>query len=132
METVVLVYSDDRSVRSDVRDALGTTLGGENLVIREAATQAAVLMELDGGDIDCCVFDAEATPAGGMGLCKQIHDEYEACPPVVLLIARAADSWLAAWSLAEAVQSFPVDPLTFPKVVEDLVFVEVDEVAEAA
>jgi len=124
MEVVILVYSNDRRVRADVRDALGTSLGGVDLTIREAATQAAVLTELDKGDIDCCIFDAEANPSGGLGLCKQVHDEYELCPPVMVLLAREADSWLAAWSRAESVQAYPIDPLTLPKQVEDLVFVE--------
>ena len=126
MKVVVLVYSDDHNVRDDVRSALGVSLGGVKLEIREAATAPTVLTELDKNDVDCCIFDAEATPAGGMGLSKQIHDEYEVCPPVVLLIAREADSWLAAWSRAEVVHAFPVDPLTLPKQVENLVFVEAD------
>jgi len=129
MKVVVLVYSTDSNVRSDVRDALGVTLGGANLEIREVATQPAVLTELDKGDVDCCIFDAEANPAGGMGLAKQIRDEYEICPPVLLLVARPVDSWLAAWSRAEAIHPFPIDPLTLPKQVEDLVFVEEDDAA---
>ena len=126
MKVVVLVYSDNHSVRTDVRDALGVSLDGVELEIREAATAAIVLTELDKKDIDCCVFDADATPIGGMGLSKQIHDEYEFCPPVILLVAREADSWLAAWSKAEAIHIYPVDPLTLPKQVDDLVFVEDD------
>ena len=129
MKVVVLVYSNDRNVRSDVRDALGTSLGGADLEIREAATQPAVLSEIDKGDVDCCIFDAEASPSGGMGLAKQIRDEYEICPPVLLLVARAVDSWLAAWSRAETVHPFPIDPLTLPKQVEDLVFVDEGEAA---
>jgi len=128
MKVVVLVYSDNSNVRMDVRDALGVSLGGADLEIREAATQATVLSELDKGDIDCCIFDAEASPSGGMGLAKQIRDEYELCPPVLLLVARAVDSWLAAWSRAEAIHPFPIDPLTLPTQVEDLVFVD-DEAA---
>jgi len=129
MQVVVLVYSDDRNVRADVCDALGVTLGGAELEIRQAATQAAVITELDKRDVDCCIFDGEATPSGGMGLAKQIRDEYEECPPVLLLVARPSDSWLAAWSRAEAIHPFPIDPLTLPKQVEELVFVEEDEAA---
>ncbi|MCL2785382.1 MAG: response regulator [Propionibacteriaceae bacterium] len=129
MQAVVLVYSDDRNVRADVRDALGTTLGGLKLEIREAATQAAVLAELDQKDIDCCVFDAEASPSGGMGLAKQVRDEYEVCPPILLLVARPNDSWLATWSRAEAVHPYPIDPLTLPKQVENLIFVDEDDAA---
>ncbi|MCL2471595.1 MAG: response regulator [Propionibacteriaceae bacterium] len=129
MQVVVLVYSNNRTVRADVRDALGVTLGGLELLIREAATQAEVLKQLDAGDIDCCIFDGEASPSGGMGLAKQIRDEYDPCPPILLLIARAADSWLATWSRAEAIHPYPIDPLTLPKQVEDLVFVDEDEAA---
>ena len=124
MKATVLVYSDDRNVRADVIAALGPTLGGIDLEVREVATQPAVLVELDKQDIDACIFDAEATPSGGMGLSKQIHDEYDPCPPVLLLVARAADSWLATWSRAEAIQPFPIDPLTLASQVEDLVFVD--------
>ncbi|MCL2483190.1 MAG: response regulator [Propionibacteriaceae bacterium] len=129
MQVVVLVYSNNRTVRADVRDALGVTLGGLELQIREAATQAEVLAQLDTGDIDCCVFDGEASPSGGMGLAKQVRDEYDPCPPILLLIARTADSWLATWSRAEAIHPYPIDPLTLPKQVEELVFVDEDEAA---
>jgi len=129
MQVVVLVYSDDRNVRADVRNALGTSLADADLEIREVATQAAVLAELDKADIDCCVFEADATPVGGMGLSKQIHDEYADCPPVVLLVSRAADSWLAAWSRAEATVALPIDPVSLPKQIEDLVFVDEPEAA---
>ncbi|MDR0283533.1 MAG: response regulator [Propionibacteriaceae bacterium] len=126
MKVVVVVYSDDRNVRADVRDALGVKLGGLDLEVRETATQAAVLAELNRGDVDCCIFDGEATPTGGMGLAKQIRDEYAVCPPVLLLVARPADSWLAAWSRADAIHPYPIDPLTLPQQVEELVFVDDD------
>ena len=128
MKAIVLVYSDNHIVRDDVCAALGVSLSGVDIEIREAATAPAVLAELDKKDVACCIFDAEATPAGGMGLSKQIHDEYDPCPPVLLLVARLADSWLATWSRSEAIHPYPIDPLTLPKQVEDLVFAE-DEAA---
>jgi len=129
MQVVVLVYSNDRNVRTDIADALGVTMDGLDIEIREAATQAAVLAELDNKDIDCCILDGEASPSGGMGLSKQIRDEYEDPPPVLLLVARPTDSWLATWSRAEAVHPYPIDPLTLRKQVEDLVFIDVDDAA---
>jgi len=129
MQAVIVVYSTDPSVRADVRAALGASLAGTDLEFRETATVPAVLAELDKGDIDCCILDADATPAGGMGLSKQIHDEYAECPPVLLLVAREADSWLAAWSRAEAVASRVIDPITFPGIVESLVFVDEPDAA---
>jgi DNA-binding response OmpR family regulator len=128
MKVVVLVYSHNGNVRADVRSALGTSLGGADVEIREAATAPVVLTALEADDIDCLILDAEATPLGGMGLAKQIRDEYEYCPPILLLVAREVDSWLATWSRAEAIHVYPIDPLTFPQQVENLVFVD-DEAA---
>jgi len=115
--TKVLVYSDDRTVRGDVRFALGSRLPGvdDPVDVVEAATQAAALKILDAGDVDLAVFDAEAAPSGGMGLARQIKDEIPAPPPVLLLVAREADAWLATWSGAEAIQPHPVDPVELPK-----------------
>lgn len=123
--SVVLVYSHDRNVRADVIDALGETIGGEDLEIREAATAQAVFTGLNRKGVDCVILDAEATPFGGMGLAKQIRDEYDPCPKMILLVAREADSWLAAWSGVDAVHAHPVDPLTLPAQVGDLLFIGV-------
>ena len=45
------------------------------------------------------VLDGEAQPAGGMGVCRQAKDEIYDCPPVLLIIGRADDGWLATWSV---------------------------------
>lgn len=50
---------------------------------------------------------------GGMGMCRQIKDEVFNCPPVLLLIARPQDAWLATWSRADAAVTLPVDPVEF-------------------
>lgn len=55
-----------------------------------------------------------------MGLAKQIRDEYEPCPPLLVLIARRADRWLADWSRADATAALPIDPLELPRTVVDL------------
>lgn len=40
-----------------------------------------------------------------------MKDEIYGCPPVLVLIGRPQDSWLAAWSRADAAISQPVDPV---------------------
>jgi DNA-binding response OmpR family regulator len=45
-----------------------------------------------------------------MGVCRQIKDEIFDCPPVLLLIGRPQDAWLATWSRAEETVAHPVDP----------------------
>ena len=78
--------------------------------IIEVATHPALIRLLDAGGADVMVLDGEAQPAGGMGVCRQAKDEVYNCPPVLLIIGRADDGWLATWSRADAVVSHPIDP----------------------
>lgn len=108
----VLVYSDDVNTREEVRLAAGRRPAPDAPLVEyvECATLPAVLKELETGGIDACVLDGEAVPAGGMGVCRQIKDEIFDCPPVLLLIGRPHDAWLATWSRAEAAVPHPIDP----------------------
>lgn len=113
----VLVFSDDRTVRQQVRLALGSRVARDlpEIEILEVATQGALLRTLDAGtDYALMVFDGNAQPSGGFGLAHQVKEEYADCPPVMLLVSREADAWLASWSRAEAVAPFPIDPVTLP------------------
>ncbi|MBV9022222.1 MAG: response regulator transcription factor [Streptomycetaceae bacterium] len=109
----VLVYSDDKNVREQIRLAAGRRPAADvpQVEFLECATQPAVLAALDQGGIDVCVLDGEAVPSGGMGICRQIKDEIFCCPPVLLLIGRPEDAWLATWSRADAVVTHPIDPM---------------------
>ncbi|OON77677.1 hypothetical protein [Streptomyces tsukubensis] len=111
----VLVYSDNASTREEVRLATGRRPAADVPEVRfiECATLPAVLKELDRGGVDVCVLDGEAVPAGGMGVCRQIKDEIFQCPPVLLLMGRPQDAWLATWSRAEAAVTLPVEPVGF-------------------
>ncbi|MEU6812134.1 hypothetical protein ABZ920_24785 [Streptomyces sp. NPDC046831] len=111
----VLVYSDDANTREQVRLATGRRPAPDVPAVEfvECATPAAVLTELDRGGIDVCVLDGEAVPMGGMGLCRQIKDEVFQCPPVLVLIGRPQDAWLATWSRADAAVALPVEPVEF-------------------
>ncbi|WP_129839391.1 response regulator transcription factor [Streptomyces sp. RFCAC02] len=108
----VLVYSDDVNTREQVRLAVGRRPAADLPPVEyvECATLPAVLTELERGGVDACVLDGEAVPAGGMGVCRQIKDEIFGCPPVLVLIGRPQDAWLATWSRAEAAVAHPVDP----------------------
>ncbi|MEU3446593.1 hypothetical protein AB0H29_05105 [Streptomyces thermolilacinus] len=108
----VLVYSDNANTRTQVRLAAGRRPAADVPPVEyvECATLPAVLERLADGGIDVCVLDGEAAPAGGMGVCRQIKDEVFDCPPVLLLIGRAQDAWLATWSRADAAVTLPVDP----------------------
>ncbi|MEW2609736.1 hypothetical protein AB0937_05875 [Streptomyces sp. NPDC047880] len=118
----VLVYSDDSNTREQVRLATGRRPAPDVPLVEfvECATPAAVLTELDRGGVDVCVLDGEAVPMGGMGLCRQIKDEVFSCPPVLLLIGRPQDAWLATWSRAEAAVTLPVEPVEFASALASL------------
>ncbi|MBT2209663.1 MULTISPECIES: response regulator transcription factor [Actinomadura] len=109
----VLVYSDDANTRAQIRMAVGRRPAADvpRVEFVEIATQPAVVARLDEGDIDVLVVDAEAQPAGGLGVCRQAKDEVYDCPPVLAIIARRDDGWLATWSRADAVVSLPLDPM---------------------
>ncbi|MFE6100354.1 response regulator transcription factor [Streptomyces laurentii] len=111
----VLVYSDDANTRARVRLAAGRRPAADVPPVEfvECATLPAVLAALDAGGVDVCVLDGEAVPAGGMGVCRQIKDEVFRCPPVLLLIGRPQDAWLATWSRADAAVTHPVEPVEF-------------------
>ena len=108
----VVVYSHDADTRARVRLAIGRRPAPDvpDAEIIEVATEPALLRLLDAGGADVMVLDGEAQPAGGMGICRQAKDEIYNCPPVLLIIGRPDDGWLATWSRADAVISHPIDP----------------------
>lgn len=108
----VVVFSHDADVRAQMRLAIGPRPAPDvpEAEIIEVATEPALFRLLDAGGADVMVLDGEAQPAGGMGICRQAKDEIYDCPPVLLVIGRADDGWLATWSRADAVVSHPIDP----------------------
>lgn len=108
----VLVYSDDVTVRASVRTALGRRPAEyiSNVDLFEAATEPAVISAVDAKPFDLIILDGEAVPAGGMGVCRQLKDEIFNCAPILLIVGRAQDRWLATWSGADAVVAHPIDP----------------------
>lgn len=115
----VLVYSDDVTVRDQVQLLLGRRPAPELPAIDyvHCATEPMVMRRMDAGDIDLAILDGEAVPAGGMGVCRQLTEEIFNCPPLLVLIARPQDAWLASWSKADQTVLMPLDPVTFPETV---------------
>lgn len=106
----VLVYSSNETTRSRLVGALGVHPAPElEVTYAEATTGAEVVDRCDAGGIDLAILDGEAAPTGGIGLCRQLKDELDAPPPVLLLVGRRDDAWLATWARAEGVTPHPVD-----------------------
>jgi DNA-binding response OmpR family regulator len=118
----ILVYSDDSTTREKVVLALGRRVAADlpPIAISEFATPAAVIAAVDKGGFDLLILDGEATPAGGMGICRQLKDEIYQCPPVLVLTGRPQDGWLATWSRAEAWTPHPIDPIALADSVAEL------------
>ena len=118
----VLVYSSRPDVRAAVRTAVGRRPAADvgPLTWVECATGEDVVDTVDGGGVDLCILDGEAQPTGGLALARQLTVEVADRPTLCVLIARQPDRWLAHWSRADATLPLPVDPLTAPAVVADL------------
>ena len=115
----VLVYSDDRDVRSAVLSALGARPHPDLPPFEyvEVATEPVVFQHLDAGGIDLVILDGEAVPVGGMGIARQVKDEIYQAPPVLVITGRPQDAWLATWSRAEAAVSHPIEPIRLAEAV---------------
>jgi DNA-binding response OmpR family regulator len=109
----VVVYSQLDDLRSDVRTAVGrrAASGMGRIDWVECANYSQLRNQLDSGDIDLVILDGDAQPSGGIGLCRQFKNEITDCPPIIVLLAREQDRWLAAWSQADATIVRPIDPV---------------------
>jgi hypothetical protein len=125
---IIIVYSDDASVRAAIVAALGKHVSDDlpEHQIEEFATGPALRAFVDRKSVsgqlraDLFILDGEAVPEGGMGIARQLKDEVFNCPPVLLITGRREDAWLAAWSRAEASVIHPIDPFTLANTVADL------------
>ena len=112
-EYTVLLYSDDAAVRDRFRLAIGSRPAADLKVeFADAASWEECRRLLDEYEIDLMILDGEAAPAGGIGIARQTKDEYLTPPPTCVVIARAADRWLAAYAQVDQTLVAPLDPVT--------------------
>lgn len=118
----VLLYSDHVETREQVKLAVGRKISKDLPPVEwvEVATPDMVITMVDAGGLDLLVLDGEAGKSGGIGLCRQVKDEVFRCPPVLVLIARPQDAWLASWAQPDAVVSRPFDPIVLQQAVAGL------------
>ena len=120
--STVLVFSHRPEVREAIITAVGRRPAPDVGRVRflEAAGIAEVLAAADAGQIDLAILDGEAQPTGGMGVSRQLKNEIDDCPPIIVTVRRRDDRWLATWSQADAVLVHPLDPLTAAETVADV------------
>jgi CheY-like chemotaxis protein len=109
----VLLYSDDPHVRDRMRLAVGNRPAADLRVeFVEASSYGECIRLVDEFEVDLMLLDGEATPAGGIGIARQVKDERPDAPPTCVVIARAADRWLAAYAQVDGTLVHPLDPVT--------------------
>ncbi len=111
------MFSDDRNVRRQVLASLGKRPDADLPEVEyvECATEPMVIAQVDAQKFDLLILDGEAAPAGGMGIARQLKDEVFGCPPILVLIGRPQDAWLATWSRADAVVTHPLEPVVLAR-----------------
>lgn len=115
----VLLVCQDPRVTATVHAAL---LGADDMEIEQARTPQRALAWLDEGRLyDIVVADADTAPTGGFALSREIKAREHMggdMPPVLLLLARDQDKWLANWFHADAYVRKPADPFDLAETVE--------------
>lgn len=113
-----LLVSTNPRITTEVTTAL---VGEPDVDLLTVATPQRALQLLDEeGGFDLVIADADTAPTGGFALAREMKARVQmgrAMPPVVLLIAREADTFLAKWSQADAYILKPVDPFNLAEVV---------------
>jgi DNA-binding response OmpR family regulator len=118
----VLVYSSHASTREKVLMSLGRRPAPDiaRLEYVECSSGDEVVDVLDAGGVDLAILDGEASPTGGIGLSRQLKNELKVCPPILLLIGRRDDRWLAHWSQTDAAVPYPIDAIELAEVTAEL------------
>src|SRR5215213_5723284 len=120
--STVLVFSHRPEVREAIINAVGRRPAPDVGRVRflEAAGIAEVLAAADAGGLALAILDGEAQPTGGMGVSRQLKNEIDDCPPIIVTLLLRDYRCLATWSQADPVLVPPLDPLTAAETVADV------------
>ncbi|MDR0365424.1 MAG: hypothetical protein LBH68_01135 [Bifidobacteriaceae bacterium] len=118
----ILLYSDNAAVRAEIKDCVGDTVGAASRPVQwtEVATYQMAMIKCQAETYDLIVMDNETGKLGGVGLVREMRNELDWQPVVLLVLARQQDAWLGAWSGADAAVLQPVDPFQLRALVAKL------------
>ena len=122
----VLLVSSRPRLTAEVTTALVDDDRVEVTEVRSPKRAVALLDEWadEGGEpFDVVVADNDTQPTGGFYLARELKARTRMgrpTPPVVLLVGRPQDEYLARWSEADVWVVKPVDPFDLAEVVESL------------
>ncbi len=118
--TDVLVVSDSQAVRNEVKAAIADGF----TTVREQTHGAAVLAIVQENAPDLAILDMQIGKMGGMATCMELRLEEGAgrLPhvPVLMLLDRRADVFLAKRSAAQGWVVKPLDPLRLARAVRQV------------
>ncbi|HTJ74701.1 MAG TPA: response regulator [Acidimicrobiales bacterium] len=116
----LLVVSDSANVREEVIAAIPDS----SITVRELTRGAQVLPEVRRSKPDLIVLDSQIGAMGGMATCLDLHLEEGAGrlehTPVLQLLDRRADVFLARRSSAEGFLVKPLDPMRVARAIRTL------------
>lgn len=113
-ETVdVVLYSADKERRQAVIEGIGVRAGKGLPKINwiQTATAPGTITAVEETVPPIVVLDADAPKVGGMAVGRDIINELEQNPVIILLTARPQDQWLATWSGASYTVLAPYKPI---------------------
>jgi CheY-like chemotaxis protein len=120
----VLLVASAQRVRERLRLAL------ERLESGDPADEVQFLETGNGNDAtvlaetrrpDLVVVEVGVTPYGAFGITRDIKGSPETACPVIIVLERPQDEWLARWSGADALVNRPADPFALAQVAGRLI-----------
>jgi DNA-binding response OmpR family regulator len=118
----VLLVASDQRVRERLRLALERLeVTGEEVDFLEVAEGNSAVAVAEARHPDLAVVEVGVTPYGAFGITRDIKASPETTCPVVVVLERPQDEWLARWSGADALVNRPIDPFALAEVARRLV-----------
>jgi DNA-binding response OmpR family regulator len=120
--TKVLLVASDPRVRERLRlalERLGAT--GEDAQFLETGNGNDAMALVEAHHPDVVVVEVGVTPYGAFGIARDVKASAETACPVIVVLERPQDEWLARWSGADALVGRPVDPFALAQVARRLI-----------
>jgi DNA-binding response OmpR family regulator len=120
VQQTVLVASDAPTIRREVE----AVISGPDITVRAVTTGPDVIAAAGDEDLDLVIVDMQMGNMGGMAVCAELRlqESYDALDhvPVLMLLDRRPDVFLARRSGAEGWLVKPLDPLRLRRAVQIL------------
>ena len=118
----ILLVAGDQSTCDRLRLALERLdVAGEESDFVEVSDGNQAVAVAEARHPDLVVVEVGVTPYGAFGIARDVKASTEVACPVLIVLERPQDDWLARWSGADALVNRPVDPFALAEVARLLV-----------